>query len=75
MKLTKKQQQKVDDLKNRLPLDWRSQFLKEYKVKLGKTRSETYPYWVLKNCKENLIGWKILEYLANQEDERKKQFK
>lgn len=72
-KLSIEKQNKVDNLKNRLPLDWVQQFLVICETKLKKRYVRQNAYVILNNCKDSHPGWKVIEAIADKHEKALKQ--
>lgn len=70
MNLTTDQLERIKTLKEQLPSDWATQFLKVCEDDFKKRFTRQTPYNILNGCKDHHFGWKILEGIAKRHQEK-----
>lgn len=62
--LTAKQERTVNDISSQLPSNWVALFIERYEEVFQKTISRQHAYNILKGCRTDHDGWKIIESIA-----------
>ncbi|WP_373399724.1 hypothetical protein V8V91_08705 [Algoriphagus halophilus] len=69
MELTPAQEKLVQDMTEKLPKNWVELFIKKFEEVFDKTYSRQHAYNILKGCRTDHDGWKVLESIAKSHQE------
>lgn len=69
-KLTPEQQEKVKAIQAQLPVNWVREYLYICETVLKRRFTRYHAYYILKNCREDHAGWKVIEGIARRHQEQ-----
>jgi hypothetical protein len=62
--LTQDQEAKVEALKELLPKDWANKFIVLYEDLFDTSYTRQHAYNILNGCREDHLGWKVIQKIA-----------